>query len=128
MCFNLKVCELILPVVRILLSVTGLQLQCDYKRNFRASNGICLLFARNYAKTLPCVQGRFLTYSHGRLLPCGQGCFMSYPHGTSVRIASTHYIRYTRIIIDSYMRLLGGRNMCRYSHETLGRPHGPQEV
>ena len=39
MCVNLKVCELILIVVRIL-SFSGLQLQCYYKRNFRAINGI----------------------------------------------------------------------------------------
>ena len=65
---------------------TEVQLACE----LTVLNAILLSSARNYPSTPPCMQGRFLTYSHGRLLPCEQeGCFTSYPHRTSVRIAST---------------------------------------
>ena len=74
MCVNLKVCELILIVVRIL-SFSGLQLQCYYKRHFRAINGILTIFRTELpentsvrARTLPYLLTRKITSVRAKVL------------------------------------------------------------
>ena len=115
MSFNLKVCELIL-LVRIL-SFTGLQLQCYYKGNFRAINGI-LSIVRTEQPENTSVHAKTLLYLFARKITSVWARVFNEISARNFR-ANSKYHFVNEVWISKYC------NLCAYQMsymETRARP------